>query len=542
MTAPVLIDQYGLPLARISDGRGYVGASWSHQDLAAWVPRRHSAASALPEADRALLTARIHDQARNDGWASAGLDRLVDNIIGGGWRLNVKLNRRVLKLSDTQATDLASEIEAAFEDYANDSDCWCDAGMRSTFGGVIALAYRHRAMDGEALGAIRTLNRGGPWSTAMQLIDPDRLAQPDWVPETPSFRQGIELGANGEPVAYHVRSVHPADAISFTLAELLGPLSFDRLPRFLRGRRIVVHAFEPLRSGQIRGVPLIAPIVKKLRMLGRYDEAELQAAVLNAVMAAFVTSPFDHAELAEAIAGGAQNPLGEYVNGRLGYWKDAPPISMPGVAVNFMYPGEDVKFPKPTHPHAASDVFVRSALRNIAAAFGLTYEQLSADWSEVNYSSARAALIEVWRGFTARAAHFCAQFVQPWYVRWFEEAVLRGRIALPTGSPSFNEAKAAWTRARWLMPGRGWVDPLKEAEAAGERMRLGVSTLEREAGEQGLDWEEGLEQKAREMVRARELEKRFGLSEGSLMQSDRPAGAREAARQPTDQVNKVKAK
>lgn len=537
MTAPALLDQFGRPLAHNGwQAGGYTGASRTHQDLAAWVPRRHSAASSLPALDRDLLNARIHDQARNDGWASAGIDRLVDNIVGGGWRLNVKLNSRALKLSDAQATDLAGEIESAFEDYANDSDCWCDAGMRNTFGGLLALAYRHRGMDGESLAVIQYLDRGGPWATALQIVDPDRLEQPDWSPETPNFRQGIELGPNGEPVAYHIRVMHPADAFGVNTSFALGPLQFERVPRFKSGRRVVLHAFEAHRAGQVRGISQLAAIVKKLRMLGRYDEAELQAAVLNAVMAAFVTSPFDHAELAEAMAGGAQNPLNDYVSGRLGYWNDAPPIRMPGVAVNFMYPGEDVKFPKPSHPHAASDVFVRGALRNVASAIGLSYEQLSADWGEVNYSSARAALIEIWRGFTARAAHFCAGFVQPWYVRWFEEAVARGRIVLPAGSPSFRQAKTAWTGALWRMPGRGWVDPLKEAEAAGERIRLGISSLEREAAEQGLDWEETLAQKARELARARELEREHGLPEGSLMSVDPAPGVRESARSATDSV------
>ena len=77
----------------------------------------------------------------------------------------------------------------------------------------------------------------------------------------------------------------------------------------------VVHAFEPGRAGQYRGVSVLAPIIKRLRMLGRYDEAELQAAVLNAVMAAFVESPFDHDQFASALGGGEE--LSAYQQQRL---------------------------------------------------------------------------------------------------------------------------------------------------------------------------------------------------------------------------------
>ena len=79
---------------------------------------------------------------------------------------------------------------------------------------------------------------------------------------------------------------------------------------------------------------------------------------------------------------------------------------------------------------------------------------------------------------------------------------------MPNGAPGFWEAFPAWTRCRWIGPGRGWVDPVKEATAAALRIDSGLSTLQDEAAEQGRDWEETLEQLALE----RELRAEFGLS------------------------------
>lgn len=58
--------------------------------------------------------------------------------------------------------------------------------------------------------------------------------------------------------------------------------------------------------------------------------------------------------------------------------------------------------------------------------------------------------------------------------------------------------------ASW-QPGRGWVDPVKEAQACQFRMEIGLSTLENECASQGLDWEEVVEQRVRERSKMKEV-------------------------------------
>jgi capsid protein len=87
------------------------------------------------------------------------------------------------------------------------------------------------------------------------------------------------------------------------------------------------------------------------------------------------------------------------------------------------------------------------------------------------------------------------------YELWLEEAINKGLIE----APNFYENKALWTRCKWIGPGRGWIDPVKEAKASQLRLETGLSTLEDECATQGLDWEEVLEQRAREQTKMREL-------------------------------------
>ena len=94
-------------------------------------------------------------------------------------------------------------------------------------------------------------------------------------------------------------------------------------------------------------------------------------------------------------------------------------------------------------------------------------------------------------------------WAQPVYELWLEEAIGRGLVEAPGWDDP--RMRAAYLRTRWIGPGRGWVDPVKEAQAAKLRMETGISTLEDECAEQGRDWEEVLEQRAREKARAGEL-------------------------------------
>ena len=67
-------------------------------------------------------------------------------------------------------------------------------------------------------------------------------------------------------------------------------------------------------------------------------------------------------------------------------------------------------------------------------------------------------------------------------------------------APDFYQNRYAYQRARFIFGGRGWVDPVKEANAAQIRMACGLSTLEKECAEQGEDYEEILDQQAIEFA------------------------------------------
>lgn len=460
--------------------RAFTGASYSDPDLAGWWPGDYSGHGAISE-DRHDLARRVHDLVRNDGWAASSVTKFIDTVVGSGWIFISQPNARALGITEDQAAELAVEIEDWLDEIADDPDCNFDGERTHPQGLLTALAMRHRITDGEALGRIGWCDRGGPCGTTLTVIDPDRLSNPDGTPDTTLLKSGVALGAlQYDPIGYWFRCAHPADSWDGL------NVRWEYVPREVQvpgfgTRRQVLHAFEPTRAGERRGFPPLAPVLKKFRMLGNYDVYETQAALINALMAMFITSPYDLEQVEKSLEG----ELSEYQKLRMEMHSEHP-LRMAGAKVNFLAPGETVTLTNPNHPNAVYEPFVRAGLRNIASVAGQTYEQFTGDLSQVNYSSIRAGIIEVVKGFMARSAHFDAMWQKPLNAVLIQEGIERGRIRIPKGAPSFYERKAAYCAGESIGPGQGWVDPLKEAQAVRERLSLRITSRRREAAALGM--------------------------------------------------------
>lgn len=475
----------------------YRAADRFGQELANWNPWLSSADREILR-DRNTITARNRDIVRNNGYAAGAVSSHLNKMIGSGLRLQATPDWRSLGQTPEWAAEWAREAEGEFRLYAEDPDHYCDATLHGDLGEMMGLGCRHKMVDGDALALLLwEPNRGGRYATTVQMVDPDRLSNPQSMFDTARLRGGVELDDLGAATAVHIRKSHPADVFGVASGEMEWERIEVRLPW---GRRQVIHDFNRQRADQHRGVGLLTPVISKFKMLDSYEVVELQAAVVNAVFAAFLESPLDPELMAAAV--GASEALGNYQDMRSSFHDDRT-IKLDGVRIPTLFPGEKVQFTDAARPNTAFGSFTESALRHLAAGTGHSYEELSRNYSDANYSSVRAALLDSWVWLTVNRAHFIRGFVQPIYAAWLEEAIDRGLVETPPGAPAFWDAKAAWCRARWSGPGRGWVDPVKEAQGAQMRMDAMVSTLQRECAEQGLDWEEVLDQRERELAELR---------------------------------------
>ena len=494
-------------VSALSGGGGtpYDAADTYNEHLAGWRPFLWS-----PDAEinifRDRIVSRVRDLVRNDGWASAGVTRILDNAVGANFRPIAKPDYRALaaytgnKAFDaTWADEFGRAAEAHYRMWANDPGHYCDLGRRLTMAQMMRLAFRHKLIDGDGLGILHWrperigLGRGS-YATTLQLIDPDRLSNPQLAFDTQTRRGGVEIDEDGVAIGYWVRKAHQGDWWSAGQS-----MTWEFVPRETRtGRPIVVHDYDHERADQHRGgVGIFAPVLARMKMLAHYDRVELDAAVVNSIFGAYIESPYDPSLVQDALGDSAE--LGAYQQMRADFHADKR-LELGGTRVPILMPGEKMNFQAAQRPSSNFEEFENTFLRNFAAATGLSAQQLSNNWSDVNYSSARGALLEAWKTLSRRRVDFGVGFCTPIYSAFLEEVMEYGELPLPNDAPSFLECRAAYSACKWMGPGRGWIDPVDERAGAILGLDACLSTLEQEAAENvGEDYEEILDQRAAEI-------------------------------------------
>ena len=455
--------------AKILNG-GYSrhGASRTKKSLLGWLTDTGGPDSDIVD-NLDTLRERSRDLCMGEGLAIGALKTIRTNEIGSGLRLNSQVDAAFLGLSDEQAMEWESTVEREFAIWAGSKSC--DAARRSTFGELQALARLSQLMSGDVFALLPAIPRPGErYDLRVQLLEADCVCDPAILPRDVDVLGGVEVGEHGEPIAFYVSDGHPGDSGA---ALRLVRNNFTRIPAFgeLTGRPLVLHLMESDRPGQRRGVPLLAPVIEKLKQLSRYSEAELMAATISGYFTAAITSETPQTPIGQVL------PPGEAVAENE---DDTVRELGPGLVIG-LAPGENVTSINPARPNAGFDPFVIAISRQIGAGLGIPYELLVMQFT-ASYSASRAALLEAWKRFTVGRAWLASGFCQPIYETWLEEAIARGHVVAP-GFFSDPLIRAAWCGAEWIGPTQGQLDPVKEVEAAALRVVNGFSTRARETRE-----------------------------------------------------------
>lgn len=507
--APAAANRRLLQRAAYAVAGGYTGGRRDKRSLSAWKTVGNSAdADLLP--DLPTLRERSRDLVRNEPLAAGAINTATTHVVGTGLMLKSRVKADVLGWEPEQAAEWQKNTEREWCMHADSTDI--DAARTLNFYGLQDLAFRSVLENGDALALLPYLNgRSSPYRLAVQLIEADRVCNKDSAPDTPGLAGGVQLDANGAPLAYHVMTQHPGDRMVIKREWRIYPAFGSRT-----GRRNVLHLYRKLRIGQNRGIPYFAPVIEAFKQIGRYSEAEIFAAVATA-MFAIETKTEDRNGL---------SPLESAVSGATPTSADAPKESSwdgtltPGLTVDLGL-NESLTGFNPNRPNANFDPFVQAVLRQVGVALEIPFELLIKHFT-ASYSAARAALLEMWRFVRVRRAWLADTFCTPVYAAWLEEAVALGRIQAP-GFFDDPMMRAAYLGCTWHGDGPGSINPKDEAMAQEIRLRNNITTLAEEIAEyNGGDAFDTIRQKG---IEREALEEHDLLPEPAVSGTAMPAGS-----------------
>lgn len=486
-------------------GGAYDAANRFDRSLASWQPPLRAAdADILP--DKNKIDARSLDAARNDAFVSSGVQFHKDSIVGSMFLLNIKPRLRALGLDEVWAKEFQEEVEAKFTTWAESPfNKWADASRRNTLTALVRLAVGTYVTGGEVLATAEWLREGDrPYRTCVQMVELSRLSNPqDHAFDRRRTRGGVRLSAQGVPLGYWIRRAAPGGFFDTPLAHRW---SYIRARNSI-GRPQVIHIVEQDRPSQTRGVSQIVSSLKEMRMTKRFRDVTLQNAVLNASFAASIESELPTAQAFEGVGGGdIASATVDYAQQFLAavavYGENARNMMIDGVRIPHLLPGTKLNLHPTATPNGVGSDFERALIRYLAADLGVSFEQLSKDYSETNYSSARAGMLETWKFMRSRKKGVADEFATIIFRLWFEEAVNAGQIESMLASvvPNLYEGLnlEAFCNCAWIGAGYGQIDEMKETQAAVMRIEKGLSTYEEEIGRFGRDWRETFEQRRRE--------------------------------------------
>ncbi len=392
--------------------------------------------------DLRKLRARSRDLARNDDTAKRYLALIKQNVLG---HAGIKLQAKN-KLRDGKKPDIKwnSEIEREWKLFSRkrrhrgqvESPSACG---QLTMRQIAWLGFWSRAIDGECF--IQILH-GYPHNRqrfAVRFLNPDLLDSGYCVEQSNGNRveMGIEFDEYDRPVAYHFSKEHPNRKVVNSKNDRI------RIPASQ-----IIHMYRHEYVGQIRGIPDFAAIMHKAKMLNGVHEAIVVGWRVAAAKMGFFT---------------AQEPEENYdptdpdkeQDGFKGNVFDATPGSFEVIPQGF-----DLKTFDPDYPTSTYESGHKVFMQQLANGLNVSCPSLSNNYSDVNYSSLRQALLEDREGWRCMQAEMIDDFYQPLFDEWYDWVMdVRGLIKIS------DAKRRQYPTVVWQPRGWAWVDPEKEVNA-----------------------------------------------------------------------------
>lgn len=386
-----------------------------------------------------LLRDRSREQVRNNVYARRTVRTIPNNVIGTG------ITPRPLGVS--RAAE--KRIMEMWRKWAGTKACDFDGLMN--FYGIQRLVMRTIVESGECL-ILRRRSTDTENPVQIQVVEPDFLdhSKNAKLENGEKIIQGVHFGTDGRRKGYWLFDSHP------------GANDYTSVTSSFRPADDVAHIYFVERPGQVRGVPWLVTSIIRMKDFDEYEDAELVRQKIAACFTVFVqdTNPDAALDTEE------EQELASKVQ--------------PGM-IEMLPPGKSVSFAQPPSTNGYES-YARKILQGIAAGTDITYEQMTGDYSNVNFSSGRMGWIEFQRSAEDWQWNMVVPMLCEKVWEWFIGAnAIAGRI-----KPD--------TMAEWTAPRREMLDPVKETNAINLQVRNGFKSWGEAVRELGYDPDDTLDE------------------------------------------------
>ncbi len=415
------------------------------------------------------VRARVRQLVRDFPYFARAVKVIADYVVGDG----VTMQSRVTDTSGKINSKQCQQIEDAWSWWMEEADI----SGRLHYHEIEYLSKRQDAECGEFLlvrSSLKDSKRFLPF--CLQMYEADWLTSSGAKPATKANNvdQGVEYNSTtGQIIAYHF-----AD-----------PDSFGK-PHRIKAEQII-HGFETLRPGQLRGISPFTSGVIVTNDLKDIMDAEIDGAKMAAKWLAFITSSDPMMRQAAQVSGQLGDnglPIEELENG----------------IVEYLRPGESIELSSNPRPSQNFPPFVKLILGMLSVSTNVPYELLSGDYAGLNWAVSRVVRNDFAHSLRPVATRHIRHFSSPVFKSFMDSAVLSGRLQLPG---YFNNPRP-WLKNEWQPPGMEPVDPLRETKSNMEEIDNGLRSPQEVAAKRGRD----LEDIYKEIAAARELAADNGLN------------------------------
>ncbi len=412
--------------------------------------------SAMSSAVRKTLRNRARYEVANNSYAKGIGLTLANDTIGTGPRLQVQ----------TENPEVNRRIEQAFQRWAH----------QINLGHKLRVMRLARYESGEAFAMMVTNPAlAGDIQLDLRLIEADRVTTPFLSGLEKNAIDGIKFDDAGNPISYDVLQDHPGN----TATNLAG---FGFETDSIKAEDMI-HYFRADRPGQHRGIPDITPALNLFAQLRRYTLAVLGAAETAADFAGILFSDAspDDADV-------VPDPM------------DA--IELEARMLTVMPMGWKMHQMKAEQPATTYAEFKREIINEIARCLNMPFNVAAGNSSGYNFASGRLDHQTYFKSLRVERSHIECCIIDRIFPKWIDEAVLANDILKGLGPVDVIQHQ-------WFWDGFEHVDPLKEANAQKVRLANRTTTLADEYAQRGQDWEQQLQQFAKE----EQLKRNLGISE-----------------------------